>query len=175
MIPITSGKCTVGEYCSVQVAEARGGVPPYTFMSDSFSKGPPPAGMIIGINGFLTGTPKTTGVAPPKAGRYTFGVCVKDMVGSLSREKTSVVVYPQSTSTSGKGACSSNAECSTFGTKYCGGSKNVRCGSDSLCHCCLTLVRGQEVSCISCSAGCTGGTYCEGGVCVFQIGGKTTD
>lgn len=177
LIPVSSNSCTVGKYCSVQVAKASGGVPPYTFMSDSFSTGAPPAGMIVDVNGYLVGTPKTTGAGSSKSGRYSFGVCVKDSIGSSSCEETSVVIYPgsttSSTSPSGGGYCSSNSDCKSFALKYCGGSSNVRCGSDRLCHCCLTL-RGE--TCISCPAsGCTGGTYCDKGVCVFQKGGKTTD
>ncbi len=72
----------------------------------------------------------------------------------------------------GAGLCYNNKDCGDFGAKNCGGSSYVRCGGDNLCHCCLTY-RGEM--CIDCSRGCSGGTYCEGNACVFQIGGRTTE
>ncbi len=72
----------------------------------------------------------------------------------------------------GDGLCSTDADCNSFGAGNCDGGSNVRCGSDNLCHCCLTL-RGE--TCISCSTGCGGGTYCERDACVFNLGGRTSD
>ena len=69
------------------------------------------------------------------------------------------------------GYCSTNSDCSSFGARNGG---PAICGSDSLCHICLSL-RGE--TCISGSTGCGGdpNIYIEQGVCVFKQGGRTTD
>jgi hypothetical protein len=69
--PIDGAECTVDEYCDIPVAEATGGQEPYSYQSDSYAAGAPPMGMIVDLNGRLTGTPK-------RAGEYDVGVCVAD-------------------------------------------------------------------------------------------------
>jgi hypothetical protein len=69
--PVGGAECNFGEYCDVQVAQASGGQPPYSYQSDSYATGTPPMGMIVDLNGHLTGT-------PTKEGGYRFGVCVAD-------------------------------------------------------------------------------------------------
>ncbi len=66
------------------------------------------------------------------------------------------------------GYCSSDPECSGFGSRN---GCPALCGSDGLCHCCLSL-RGE--TCISCSTGCGGdpNLYCLKGACTFKRGGQ---
>ncbi|NMB78477.1 MAG: hypothetical protein GYA23_05215 [Methanomicrobiales archaeon] len=84
LIPLTGG-CCPGEPCTTQVATASGGTPPYSFTPGSFSAAPP-MGMIVDINGYLTGT------APAEMKPYTFNVCVKDMAGQEDCGTSSMVV-----------------------------------------------------------------------------------
>lgn len=82
------GRCTEGEQCDTQVATATGGTEPYTFSSGSYapgSGGAPPAGMTLGIDGRLTGT-------PAKAGAFRFSACVRDSTGLSDCGETQVVV-----------------------------------------------------------------------------------
>ena len=90
----TAGKCEVDEACVVRVASAEEGAPPYAFMSDDFSQGTPPMGMIVDMSGYLKGKPK-------RAGQYFFGVCVKDTVGSKTCRKAAVTIEekPEPTTT----------------------------------------------------------------------------
>ncbi len=88
LIPIANNQCTVNQFCTVQVATAQGGVPPYSFYPDTFREGFPPLGMILDSNGVLTGTPR-------KIGTYNFGACVKDTVSASTCGKTSVEVVAQ--------------------------------------------------------------------------------
>lgn len=64
-----------------------GGTAPYHYQSDTFANGAPPMGLIVDLNGMLTGTPRV-------AGTYSFGVCAVDMVGSSSCKTTSIIVNP---------------------------------------------------------------------------------
>lgn len=66
---------------------ASGGTAPYHYQSDSFATGAPPIGMLVDLNGKLTGTPRV-------AGTYTFGVCAVDLGGSSSCKTTSIIVNP---------------------------------------------------------------------------------
>jgi len=72
-IEILTAVCTAGLPCNAQIANARGGTPPYTFQQDTLRQGALPFGVVIGVNGLLTGTAN-------KPGTFTFGVCVKDTV-----------------------------------------------------------------------------------------------
>jgi hypothetical protein len=83
--PITTGRCTVNKACTVRIAQASGGQSPYTFQSDSFATGAPPMGMIVSMDGSLTGTPS-------KEGNYNFGICVKDATSTSKCTTTSVTV-----------------------------------------------------------------------------------
>ncbi|MFZ5468670.1 MAG: hypothetical protein ACOZIN_04455 [Myxococcota bacterium] len=75
----------------------------------------------------------------------------------------------------GDGSCSSNSDCSAFGARHCSGSANTRCGTDNLCRCCRNLCTGNTCRCTDC-AGCEGSLeMCLQSVCVFRMGGKTTD
>lgn len=84
-LTVTPATCAVSAPCSVSVAQASGGTPPYSFRSDSFAGGAPPLGMAVSLNGSLTGTPSQAGV-------YNFGVCAVDLVGSSMCAQTSVTV-----------------------------------------------------------------------------------
>jgi hypothetical protein len=75
---LAPGSCQVGIFCSVRLATATGGVPPYSFRSDTFINGSPPMGMTIhteGDFGVLSGTPSVEGVSE-------VGICVVDSTGS---------------------------------------------------------------------------------------------
>jgi len=81
------GDCCPGEPCSTQIATATGGTPPYTFTSSSLAKGSaPPMGMIIDVNGYLTGK------APTRMDTYPLGVCVKDLAGQSDCGESSMIV-----------------------------------------------------------------------------------
>jgi hypothetical protein len=69
------------------------------------------------------------------------------------------------------GFCSATSQCASVGTGCSGGSANVRCASDGLCHCCYD-VNGRCQSC-SASAPCIDrNTSCVTGVCVFNQGAR---
>ena len=80
---LAPGSCQVGIPCSVRVATATGGVPPYSFQLDTLLNGAPPMGMTLrtqGDFGVLSGTPTAEGMSG-------FGVCVVDTTGSSDCEK----------------------------------------------------------------------------------------
>lgn len=81
-------ECTVGEPCNIQIAQASSGEPPYTFMADSYATGATPMGVVIGMDGSLSGTPSMEG-------DYGFGVCVKDMTGTSKCTQASLKVNPE--------------------------------------------------------------------------------
>lgn len=72
-IEILTAVCTADLPCNAQIANARGGTPPYTFQQDTFRQGTLPFGVVIGVDGRLTGSTN-------QLGAYTFGVCVRDTV-----------------------------------------------------------------------------------------------
>ena len=85
LIPLAGG-CCPDEPCSTQIATAAGGTPPYHFSSGTFAGGgAPPMGMIIGLDGYLTGT-------APAVGTYSFSVCVADLAGNTDCGVSSIVV-----------------------------------------------------------------------------------
>lgn len=89
-------------YTNSVVANISGGSPPYHYQSDSFATGTPPIGMIVDLNGNLTGTPSIIGT-------YTFGVCAIDSAGASSCGTTSISVVSITTfsgSFSGSGSFS---------------------------------------------------------------------
>ncbi|MDE1844217.1 MAG: hypothetical protein KGI10_02675 [Thaumarchaeota archaeon] len=86
-IHVSSGSCTVNEYCDVLIATASGGLAPYHFQSDTFRNGTPPFGMTIGIYGHSTGT-------PTREGSYDFGVCVVDTAGKSDCSTATITVNP---------------------------------------------------------------------------------
>jgi hypothetical protein len=89
-ITTSGGKCPqAGKLCSITVATAKGGTPPYYFTSDTFANGTPPLGMIVNLKGVLTGK-------PARDGKYTFGVCVVDLVGFEDCAPVTVTVGPAS-------------------------------------------------------------------------------
>ncbi|MHB8163749.1 MAG: hypothetical protein ACYDDV_05280, partial [Methanoregula sp.] len=62
------------------------GTPPYHFSSGTFAGGgAPPMGMIIGLDGYLTGT-------APAVGPYSFSVCVADLAGNTDCGVSSIFV-----------------------------------------------------------------------------------
>ena len=114
-IALVNGSCEVNKSCSITIATASGGSQPYYFTSDSLANGTPPAGTVVStgiskVNGTLTGT-------PTKAGTYTFGVCVVDLIGAEDCGTTTVTVNPASSNTSTGGTCSQY-------TIACGQTKN---------------------------------------------------
>lgn len=81
-----TGACCPRESCSTLVADATGGSPPYHFSSGTFAGGgAPPMGMIIGLDGYLSGT-------APAVGTYSFSVCVADLAGNTDCGVSSIVV-----------------------------------------------------------------------------------
>ena len=71
-------QATVGvAYSNTTIAGVTGGSPPYHYQSDTFANGAPPFGMIVDLNGSLTGT-------PTDAGQYAFGVCAVDSSGRVT-------------------------------------------------------------------------------------------
>lgn len=98
---VGTGKCTINTACTVTVgSNATGGTSPYYFSSDTFANGLPPLGMVVGLDGALTGTPSV-------AGTYSFGVCVTDLVGNTSCKQASVTVsqgFTLTTATAGTGS-----------------------------------------------------------------------
>lgn len=75
-------------YNHTVIQSIAGGTPPYHYVSDTFANGAPPLGMIIDLNGNLTGIPTI-------AGEYTFGVCAVDSVGlTTTKCDPSITVYP---------------------------------------------------------------------------------
>lgn len=94
---------TVGTaYSNSVVLNISGGSPPYHYQSDSFATGAPPIGMIVDLNGNLTGIPRV-------AGTYTFGVCAVDLGGASSCGTTTISVISVTTfsgSFSGSGSFS---------------------------------------------------------------------
>ncbi len=88
-LKLTEATCVVNAQCSVQVATATGGSPPYSFRSEPLAG--PPLALSVNMDGFLTGKPAAaTNVALPKT--YTYGICVVDMIASSSCDKTTVTV-----------------------------------------------------------------------------------
>ncbi len=86
VIAVTDGRCPAAKKpCSVTLATAKGGSPPYYFTTGSFASGTPPMGMTLGLKGVLSGTPS-------RAGTYSFQICVVDAVGATDCESVSVVV-----------------------------------------------------------------------------------
>ena len=84
------GICMVNQPCEVNlIAQVNGGTLPYHFQSDTFRNGAPPMGMMVDVNGVLTGTPS-------KTGSYTFGVCVVDVVAASICGQTQVFVEDES-------------------------------------------------------------------------------
>ena len=72
---VTEGEAISG---GMSIASAVGGSPPYYFSTGSFAAGAPPFGVIVGLDGNLTGTP-----ADGTGGQsYTFEVCATDLVGA---------------------------------------------------------------------------------------------
>ncbi len=71
----------------VTTGSTTGGTPPYHYQSDSFMTGAPPIGMVVDLNGNVTGT-------PAKEGTYSFGVCAVDLAGASSCANTTLVVDP---------------------------------------------------------------------------------
>ena len=86
------GQCTEKTQCTTKIAGATGGNPPYHYQSGSFAGGTPPLGMIIDLNGDLTGK-------APAAGRYTFGVCVVDSIGDSDCGQSSAIISAAPTPT----------------------------------------------------------------------------
>lgn len=183
LIPV-AGVCFVDVMCDALVATATGGTEPYHFQLGAMRNGITPWGTSVGVDGFMTGIPTL-------AGTYNFEICVVDVAGKSKCGMTSVTVNEEEQpvnetnddesdsedsddSSSGDGTCCEDSECSAFGNRHCGGSANARCGYDELCHCCLLFVSGPNSQCLDCSS-CSGGTYCEGNTCVFNLGGKITD
>ncbi|MFC2007302.1 putative Ig domain-containing protein [Chloroflexota bacterium] len=82
-------KATVGEpysYSFTTATNPSGGNPPYTFILGS-GVGFPPLGLVMDLNGTLSGTPTAEGTS-------TFEVCVKDLSGNQACGMTSLEIKP---------------------------------------------------------------------------------
>jgi MBG domain-containing protein/List-Bact-rpt repeat protein/Regulator of Chromosome Condensation (RCC1) repeat protein/Big-like domain-containing protein len=95
----------VGQFYSQLVGQGTGGTPPYYFSLETGS-GFPPIGIIMDLNGNLSGTPSV-------AGTYNFGVCVVDLVGEQDCETATLIVDPAlqlsiTTTGSGTGTVTAN-------------------------------------------------------------------
>ncbi|MCX5855474.1 MAG: tetratricopeptide repeat protein [Deltaproteobacteria bacterium] len=73
------------------------------------------------------------------------------------------------------GLCRSSSDCSGFGARNCGGSSLASCGEDGLCHCCQTVCRGSNCSCMPCGQCMTRDALCISGSCYWRMGGKTSE
>jgi hypothetical protein len=94
-ITALGGTCPeAGKACSVPIATATGGTPPYYFQRGSFGNGSPPMGMTVNLNGTLSGK-------PTRAGPYRFQVCVVDLVGATDCETATVTVGESATPAQG--------------------------------------------------------------------------
>ncbi len=120
--PETSGECTADTACNALVATATGGVPPHYFTSDTFANGAPPLGLVIGTDGFLTGT------APDTEGTFAFGVCAVDSIGAFDCDTTSVTItLPGVEQFDGSytGSYSGTAVCPGFGNFPISGTSSI--------------------------------------------------
>jgi hypothetical protein len=112
----------VGQPYSQQVGQATGGAPPYYYTLQT-AGGFPPLGIIMDLNGNLSGTPSV-------AGTYNFGVCAVDLVGAQSCKTTTLVVDNSSPlSLAGDGGTVGDALGTATG---CGSSTSL--SLDSLIH-----------------------------------------
>lgn len=87
IVPKELPPATVGipySYSFATATNPTGGNPPYTFVLGS-GVGFPPFGLILDLNGLLSGTPTA-------AGTRTFEVCVKDLGGNQACGNTSLTV-----------------------------------------------------------------------------------
>ena len=84
-INTVTATCIVKQRCDELITTAQGGNSPYSFQSDTFAEGAPPMGMIVDINGHITGT-------ATKEGEYTVGVCAKDTNGNSKCGHATVIV-----------------------------------------------------------------------------------
>jgi tetratricopeptide (TPR) repeat protein len=73
------------------------------------------------------------------------------------------------------GLCRNSSDCSAFGARNCGGSSLASCGEDRLCHCCQTICRGSNCSCLPCNQCMTRDAICISGSCYWRRGGKTSE
>ena len=86
-IIVQGATCVVNQSCTPVIATATGGTPPYHFVSDTFRNGAPPMGVVVGINGSLTGRAS-------RAGLFTFGVCVVDSNGAQDCSPAQLRITP---------------------------------------------------------------------------------
>lgn len=85
VIAVSPGTCPqAGKDCSITIASATGGTPGYYYTTYMFH-GSAPMGMIVDLDGVLTGK-------PARAGTYTVGACVVDLVGASDCATTTVTV-----------------------------------------------------------------------------------
>jgi hypothetical protein len=82
--PLPHGQ--VGQFYDQLVGQGTNGTPPYYFSLQTGS-GFPPIGIIMDVNGNLSGTPSV-------AGTYNFGVCVVDLVGAQDCETATLIIDP---------------------------------------------------------------------------------
>lgn len=114
----SGGSSQINQAYATLVATATGGTPPYHYTVDTFMNGTPPPGMIVDLNGYLTGTPSVSG-------SYTFGVCAVDLVGASSCSSSSMQVNAAPATTGGGTGGGTSG-----GTYYWA---NWSCGSSSQC------------------------------------------
>ncbi len=141
-----------------------------------------PSGTVDCNNGYYcsagtTCSPTTNGqtVCNPVAPRYSCSgsSCVSDPNGSYTASNCNNACGGGG----GGSTCSSDSDCSAFGTNCCSGRSNAFCESDHLCHCCEVLCGGVSGNCYcnpscSSSSGCpTVGDVCWESACTFPLGG----
>ncbi len=85
--PMQNAICKVNQRCSFIAATASGGWGTLHFESDKLANGPLPMGMVMYINGIISGTPGIPGT-------YSVGVCAVDLTGRSACTKVAIVVEP---------------------------------------------------------------------------------
>lgn len=150
MIPAV---CVVLTPCDVPVATVTGGTAPYYFVSNQFAGGLPPQGMIVDINGRLTGTPRQQGI-------FTFGVCAVDSVARQSCQTTTVTVTapPNFRITINKNGDGQGTVSANSGIINCG----ATCQGDYVVGTRVTLTANPAVGSVftNWSGACTGAGTC---------------
>ncbi|HVL87898.1 MAG TPA: CARDB domain-containing protein [Candidatus Thermoplasmatota archaeon] len=89
LLPVVGAFCVVDVPCdgNARVATGQGGVPPYHFQSDTFREGAPPLGVVVGVDGIMTGIARQVGV-------FVFPVCVVDSVAKQDCGPVTLAVRP---------------------------------------------------------------------------------
>jgi hypothetical protein len=129
-ITVTNGACPqVGKKCTVKVASATGGTPPYYFEIGSFMNGTPPPGMTVLLGGTLSGWPS-------RKGPYNFQVCVVDLFGATDCDEVRVTVgeaTPESTQNSLPSGFPTDLPSGTYKISMCSEGVDAAGGAAQFC------------------------------------------